>query len=96
MSGKPFDTSASYSIYIEKAFEKHNGELKFTSTILVKSLVNWLTTAEKRDEVFRSMARLMSHSVHMQRLRYIAMDSVQKIRKAADHMSKKTKESLGM
>ena len=33
-SGQSFDTSESFTVYIEKAFQQHNGGLKFTTTTL--------------------------------------------------------------
>ena len=96
-NGEPFDTSSGFCKYMQEAFKKHNGgHSVYSTTNLRKSLVTWLTTTDKPPEVRESVARLMSHTPRMQRLRYDAMDSIQKIKKGADHVTKKTRESLGL
>lgn len=95
-SGDPFHTSQAFSTYLDKAFNEHSGGLTFTTTNLRKSLVNWLMEHEKDEGIRQSVARLMSHSTRVQRLRYNTMESAQKIRKAADHLSSYTKGWLGL
>ena len=53
-SRQPFDTSETFTIHIEKAFQRHNGGLKFTTTALRKALVNWLVCNKIEDESFLS------------------------------------------
>ena len=84
---QPFDTSESFTVYIEKAFQRHNGGLKFTTTTLRKALVNWLMCNEKEDKVRNSVARLMSHSPQVQHLCCNTDDSARKIKRAADHLT---------
>eukprot|EP00112_Aurelia_sp_Birch-Aquarium-sp1_P000604 Seg1057.7 transcript_id=Seg1057.7/GoldUCD/mRNA.D3Y31 product="hypothetical protein" protein_id=Seg1057.7/GoldUCD/D3Y31 len=79
-----------------KAFIQHNGGLKFTTTTMRKALVNWVIETEKDDEVRQAVACLMSHSTRVQRLRYDTLLSAPKMRKAAEHLTGKMKESFGL
>eukprot|EP00112_Aurelia_sp_Birch-Aquarium-sp1_P023727 Seg7187.3 transcript_id=Seg7187.3/GoldUCD/mRNA.D3Y31 product="hypothetical protein" protein_id=Seg7187.3/GoldUCD/D3Y31 len=61
-----------------------------------KALVNWVIETEKNDEVQQAVAHLMSHSTLVQRLRYDTLSSARKMRKEAEHLTGKMKESLGL
>ena len=95
-SGDSFTSSEAFSTYLEKAFTQHNGGLKFTTTTLRKALVTWVIETEKDEEVRQAVARLMSHTTRVQQLRYDTLSSARKMKKAADHLTGKMKESLGL
>ena len=93
--GQPVKSSVSFPRCIERAFELRNGGLKFTTTSHRKSLVNWLTTTEKSEDVRKSVARLMSHIGKMQKLRYDTMESKVRL-KTADIISRESGQVLGL
>eukprot|EP00112_Aurelia_sp_Birch-Aquarium-sp1_P015960 Seg3578.2 transcript_id=Seg3578.2/GoldUCD/mRNA.D3Y31 product="hypothetical protein" protein_id=Seg3578.2/GoldUCD/D3Y31 len=96
-NGEPFDSTGGFCKYMQATFKKYNGgNSLYSTTNLRKTLVTRLTTSEKSAEVRESVARLMSHTPRMQHFRYDAMESIHKIKQGADHITAKTRESLGM
>ncbi len=86
-SGEKFHTSSSFTTYLEKAFERRNGGMKFSTTTVHKSLINWLIDNEKDEGVRASVARLMSHNKRVQRLRYNTLDPQRRLKRGAEHLA---------
>jgi len=94
-SGDPFLTSESFTVYLRKTFEKFTDGLSFTTTTLRKALVNWLYEEKKDDELKAAVARLMSHSSRVQRLRYYTKENEHKMKTGVSHLSNTTAATLG-
>ena len=67
-----------------------------TTGTLRKSLVNWVLSEEKDNNIEAAIARLMSRSQRTQRLRYYTMEIENKIKKGVRHLADNTANWLGI
>ena len=95
-SGDPFASSEAFSIYMGRSFQKYSDEkLHMTTDTLRKSLVNWVLSQEKDDRALQAgIARLMSHTVKTQRLRYYTEENEQLVERGVNFMSQTTAAAL--